>query len=1560
MATEEQELTGDLGYNGFSVSLNYFTSLPDITTIHSPELTVILKSLLKKDPKTKEKALTDLLSLLDNNKNDICNDLTIMAWIQIYPKLAIDNSRNTRSMAHLVQTKFLEIVGGKSYSKYLKSSIPVWLLGLFDPDRSVSNSTYSNLVQSFQGDRQKVDESVWIIFIEQIVNFIATIVIIETPETLSDKRYTNESEVGMKYERVLMGAVNMLMKIISLVNCEKLKLESSSIKIIERILNQDVVWEKLSSCVKEDTMNLALFKTVLTLILRIFDMKQDNKFITQLEDPNGLYKTISKKFMKTKLKQSSKSSVGSIVYSNVVLQFWSTIIVLTDFSQQAGSSGLKTKKNFWELAGNKAQSRFYEYLKIGHCNSDPSYYNIISSFFQVLFRLSKDNQDPESNLVDFSSDEEYKYITNLFLKQFNSNQGRFKPACLDCLFSITIYFQVDSTVKESTMEGVVIDVLKEISASRIKSISDDIVATIHKAGVSHEVFEKVNDDILEYITISTLKTSLELKVPEEKFIQSYFQLLQKLDLVKLIEHIVKETIVNLQQLFDPASAELPFKIISIYLDSTTTPIPELAEFISELPSYIEPDFVSQPINLLSTAVAKSIVEDPSEVINDVYLKLSMVKPTSINKFLETLKGVVKIDQTHFGDIYAHLLTISTKPEVSKSEIELLLGLTDSSEILTNVIGTAAKNETSRLDFIELCMTDGCADRLINGEGCSEIQLKKFLVSAWKNVESRSSCGEFLQFIKNEKQDVFIESLIEYLGEANIDDNFTQVSNIAKGTPISAALSERVKHIVNHMDIYSISMSNPLESAAYLCTARSTPEVFPIGPIFAKFLSELIQNSNVDIDEDIIVQAALIREYVSDYVFVQDSQKFDFEKVSNALSELESSISARLRIDFDTIASCINGTATSPVFTKLVELSNGNDTVAFYASRIIKKLIETSIEQESFQSFEAHNINYTKLVKTPLLFIGVISGLSKFLHSKTLDRIRNYVFSEILGVRKESDIISAGLKWVTFTILFLNFDDAEQRKDLFPVHKLTMALNQISSWFESSIAYDPEFTDVRIQAGRFLGLLAQHQATIPDNFWEVTNTILRDNLGMVGTSDRIDLKYYSLKVYGLLHRLEQQLLENYDEELLEIFLSDDNVSVGIENQASVLNQQVLSRALEQTKISTGNIIQEKEKLLSVFVETDLVPILRISSFYLRNIILRQQEDFVVDYQLQKSKLSEDEQEDDVIRAILPDELLRVARDSKYHTTHVEKEADIVKYLWSWYLIFTYFEDITFKMRGEYVSQITTDKNELNGLFEFIFEHIEQLSDKFFKTLITNDDIKTNTIPDYDLVELPKKEDLDYEIRFLCVHTYYKCLRYCGSQVQYWFKEIRDKQLKTKIEKLTSTYISPILITKILTQVTDQKDKIQNQEENMNIKINTITSEIKTSFVIDDQKMEMIIKIPKNYPLENVSVEGPLRLGVKETQWKSWLLASQRIISLTNGSIIESIELFCKNVKLHFSGFEDCAICYSILHSDLSLPSKTCSTCNNKFHAACLYKWFKSSGSSTCPLCRSAFNFRVSRS
>jgi E3 ubiquitin-protein ligase DOA10 len=63
---------------------------------------------------------------------------------------------------------------------------------------------------------------------------------------------------------------------------------------------------------------------------------------------------------------------------------------------------------------------------------------------------------------------------------------------------------------------------------------------------------------------------------------------------------------------------------------------------------------------------------------------------------------------------------------------------------------------------------------------------------------------------------------------------------------------------------------------------------------------------------------------------------------------------------------------------------------------------------------------------------------------------------------------------------------------------------------------------------------------------------------------------------------------------------------------------------------------------------------------------------------------------------------------------------------------------------------------------------------------------------------------------------------------------------------------------------------------------------------------------------------------------------------------------ENVDALFAGVEECPICYVVVHAvTRALPALACRTCNNKFHSACLYKWFSSSQKSTCPLCQSPF-------
>ncbi|KIY44621.1 hypothetical protein FISHEDRAFT_26224, partial [Fistulina hepatica ATCC 64428] len=130
-----------------------------------------------------------------------------------------------------------------------------------------------------------------------------------------------------------------------------------------------------------------------------------------------------------------------------------------------------------------------------------------------------------------------------------------------------------------------------------------------------------------------------------------------------------------------------------------------------------------------------------------------------------------------------------------------------------------------------------------------------------------------------------------------------------------------------------------------------------------------------------------------------------------------------------------------------------------------------------------------------------------------------------------------------------------------------------------------------------------------------------------------------------------------------------------------------------------------------------------------------------------------------------------------------------------------------------------------------------------------------------------------------------------------------------------------------------------------------NEVVASYLVDEHQLEIRIRIPSDWPLHRVEVRDVQRIGVDEQRWRAWILATQQIMWSQDGRITDALGLFKKNVTLHFDGQAECAICYSIISvMDTSLPRKPCRTCKNKFHASCLYRWFSTSHSTSCPMCR----------
>lgn len=220
-----------------------------------------------------------------------------------------------------------------------------------------------------------------------------------------------------------------------------------------------------------------------------------------------------------------------------------------------------------------------------------------------------------------------------------------------------------------------------------------------------------------------------------------------------------------------------------------------------------------------------------------------------------------------------------------------------------------------------------------------------------------------------------------------------------------------------------------------------------------------------------------------------------------------------------------------------------------------------------------------------------------------------------------------------------------------------------------------------------------------------------------------------------------------------------------------------------------------------------------------------------------------------------------------------------------------------------------------------------------------------------------------IKQLFVHLYYICLLNTPSLVKAWFTALTNRLIISGVEKFTGKYLSPLIIDSELSSVSEWASgelstpatTSSPSDIEIQVRVSRAVREVSITCTIDGQLMELAIRLPAEFPLHKPEVEGIKKVGFTERQWTALQRDSNAVIALQGGSIIEAVMLFRKNVSLRFAGVEECAICYSILGQERTLPRKKCVTCANKFHAGCLFKWFDTSNSSTCPLCRRSWQF-----
>ncbi|CDK28435.1 unnamed protein product [Kuraishia capsulata CBS 1993] len=1529
-----------LGTNGFEVSLNYISGVPDPNILTcSPKVKLAFKALLKRDETTKEKSLSELLQIIDEDSTEIDDDLVVLTWVQLYPKLSLDISKRVRILSHQVQSRFVKVLG-KKYAKFLKDTIGVWLAGSFESDRLAAKECAISIQEAFGRNQGKTD-ALWKIFPVQILEFCFQVFKFESRETLSDERFIGKDEAEAKYQRVLFSSISILSTFVT-------KQDSSMSEELAEKLGDILLLESLWNCAESKDLQLKKATYVFGSLL----VTKQPTLVTP-----DIYKVLCKHVIKgLKL----KSVPQPIVYSPVIVPMLECLITLTAFNAKV-----------WDQKNSK--TRLFDLISLGSCNSH-------SSYFRLVLSLLKSRTLPES-IVNFSSADDVNKLISAFGQNVDKErQVQFAEGAWN-LYLETVAFSLQ-TLPEDESTLVSQNFSKTVESKLGTKLPLPVLNILAKKDCFQRFIQALHKSITTSLPCGPVQFSSGVSYTDYSIlVDNVYQLFKSSNdklVFSLFEAAFESVGSQSEETGSPVFAlHVIDKSITVGFEQGET----LTSFIEELPMFLEDSFVALPLKLLIHYSQSKLLKKETlyRSINDCYIKATMIENSQNNLqlLMDNLAGFKGFDITQCEDLNNYIEEQSADVTAEGSSLGFKLA---TREIIYNLY-VKAKHLGKLPEFAQECALN--FQPAVEEFLASNSEMFSYIWSSLDNTNSQ----KILDLVEQKSEDsnvvkAYFQGLLVYL----TSDRNTFVDSPEIATRLSALLERQpalLENILVGTDAQSLGsalgsspdlrlfISNSFEANILL---PHQGEIHLGDPKLAfqfcakmKLVSDLV---GIDLSNQVKILIGVAAEAVADLVFMEtESKSQELQPEATALQLkadkiIQDSISNNALNQ--NIVDILQGAAVGEdgsIFSELFDLVN-SEKYTFNArlgfARVLKRALGKLVENTSVISFESLDFNWAKLLKMPLVISAFVSSSPKFLTSAKLERARNQVASELIGLRG-NEILVKGLTNLTLLIDFISFDFVSEVSPSFtvaPLNRWVMVLNNLNNWLDSDLAYEPEFLTLRLQLLNFCCVylnrassLASSQESLP-KFLEFAMRLGLDSLGIAAVGDGLYNKtvtYYSLKLYLALDRLApvnpywEEQVPSFCEEILEI-VKQFTAEKQTKDQSYFSVEDLIARIID-SGVLTGLL---EEETLYTLLNSESLELQSVAAKSLSKLFLSRQDALVVEYELSRTSLSEGSEVVETLK--LPEELLKnvgAIWDADMDETEELKRAST--YLWSWCLIFTHFSNVSAGIRQEYTKQLT-ENDALARFFGTVFYWLQTNGGSALDVSSLGELSSFNEITDLE------GEERLYSLAFV---AYYMALKFTGSFAQSWFNDLRDRNMKSEIEKFTTTHVSPKLIEEQLASVEGQVDRLK-EIENFSIRINRVTKEVKCFHHIDEQLMEVVIAIPASYPLANVSVTGPLRIGVKETQWKAWLLASQYVISVQNGSIVEAIELFNKNVSLHFSGFEECAICYSILHIDHSLPTKSCTTCNNKFHSGCLYKWFKSSGSSTCPLCRSAFSFRVGQS
>ncbi|GKT61632.1 RING zinc finger [Colletotrichum tofieldiae] len=1596
------------GFGGFSSAagsgLSYLAEPPDLSSISDANVVVSFKNTLKKDATTKAKALEDLLAYVQAHpfeKDGGAEEAVLEAWVQIYPRISIDNSRRVRELSHTLQFELM-----KSARKRMEKRVPkivgTWLAGLYDKDRVVSRAANDGL-SSFLNSPEKV-VLFWKKCQSQILTY-ATDAIQETKDTLSDERSTTADDAEAKYLRVVGASISLVLGLLQ-------KLESADIQKEEEAYDTFFAEEKVwKSVVMGDA---SVRRSACQLLWACLD-KRPELVSSQIS-------RLKKTFITEGLKSSQTGS--AVEYVRVLTKLTSKFPEIWTSSSEK-KTPITRLNSFLEKGSHGSSAKYWEHLE-----------ELIKGIPVEHFTVEASADALKSMRIGITSREEprmnatlawtcYVRTTKHFLQNFPSD-GPQARLVQEYLFPLLEHFLFPTPENSSWEIGGTgrLAVLREVYEVAADSPSPDLVqATTEKLEALSSAFCKRISNSLPEVSKDYEKSQEAVSAEGNRWFT-------------LVGQVQKTGQSSIGLLMGPSKAIITSSL-DLLANRNLKPYGAAGVVYSvgkNAPKVWEDADAAQALEQFLATQGR----DRMEVLMASRSAADLLNCVNV---LGTLKG----QETAYAAIWKTwidaLLDLSDEKLATRGVERLIANqqaaeLSKSHEKLQSFLeakcSSTARGESDSWSLFEAALgndavTESTAKTVVDNSISALSQDKQHSIQALRALETLANNKPGLL---SQDESTHMAVVTELLGLAELNDRAISSRAISlralleQPTDGTSPVVAIIQRNLEEAGPQSLGIETLVQQALQAAKAGSisTEDLFPSTNVWMQQLSNFLQGSlnpslsitsglggahfliqpteqaqrirvrrdrdgysvparmasytSKLLSSDISVSAlpesfqvellyllCISIQMVSDQITLMDENKLFLKlDMADTLALAESFVSST-RVTINAIADDAKGwrdgseVGSTKLVNSLIAIMTQETKeltpLGVYSSRALSELIQTLAEKHGYPAAGDEKINQLATFRatppTVLAATAVLAGFGESLESsKAINMLCNRLISDIAGASVEPGKADKTLQ----VLVLLNACLQVYEVGEIPVanNRIVFAVRQITSWMDDTLNLTPALS---AEICRALQRLLPSMKDVYGSYWEKAIEF-STALWAKASDDRLDdsLPYIhaSLKLMAALETLSEpnddlvEALKEFAEtkslSLIELLKLDRERST----QPLEIVDAIICRQVNKIPLKHVNDLSDLYGLIAAESRS-----IQTAAFNLLHYALpARQEELSVNILLDKTD------------ARLPDELLSLLLDAPTLERYPDEvlaqfPLAIRSYLLSWHLIFDAFSTASLKVRNDYTEHLKTE-NYIAPLLDFTFDVLGHSAAHPLN--LEREGLTAQHITSYN-VSLADTESDERNLHWLLVHLYYLTLKYTPGLFKTWYLDCRSKQTRIAVEGWMTRYFSPIIVSDALDEVSawaaSQEPPADDDEKELVVKVSKTGKEITAGYEVDESMASIAVKVPASYPIEGVSVVGINRVAVSERKWQSWLLTTQGVITFSNGSIIDGLSAFRRNIVGALKGQTECAICYSIISTDKKMPDKRCQTCKNLFHRTCLYKWFQSSNQNTCPLCRNPIDY-----